>query len=84
MQVSALIRRSELCFLTCVGPEIGVTSTKAFTTRLASLLLLAVTLAKMRHKLSVQGEREMIIALRHLPMALQHALQVEPQVKIWE
>jgi len=80
---SALIRQTDLRFLTRAGPEIGVASTKAFTTQLASLLLLTVTLAKMRHKLSNEDEQRMIMALRHLPVALQHALQVEPQVKIW-
>lgn len=80
---SALIRQTDLRFLTRAGPEIGVASTKAFTTQLASLLLLTVTLAKMRHKLSAQDEQQMIMTLRHLPMALQHALQVEPQVRIW-
>lgn len=80
---SALIRQTDLCFLTRAGPEIGVASTKAFTTQLASLLLLTITLAKMRGKLSGEREREMIAALRHLPAALQLALQVEPQVKVW-
>lgn len=80
---SALIRQTDLRFLTRAGPEIGVASTKAFTTQLASLLLLTVTLAKMRHKLTAEAEQRMIMALRHLPVALQHALLVEPQVKIW-
>ncbi len=80
---SALIRQTDLCFLTRAGPEIGVASTKAFTTQLASLLLLTITLAKMRSKLSHDRECEMIAALRHLPVALQLALQVEPQVKVW-
>jgi len=80
---SALIRQSELRFLTRAGPEIGVASTKAFTTQLASLLLLTVTLAKMRHRLSPEDEQRMLEALRHLPMALQNALKVEPEVKIW-
>ena len=80
---SALIRQTDLRFLTRAGPEIGVASTKAFTTQLASLLLLTITLAKMRGKLSRDREREMIAALRHLPAALQLALQVEPQVKVW-
>jgi len=80
---SALIRQAELRFLTRAGPEIGVASTKAFTTQLTSLLLLTITLAKMRNKLSEQAEREMIAAMRHLPNALQHALQVEEQVKLW-
>ncbi|SFP62806.1 glutamine--fructose-6-phosphate transaminase [Nitrosomonas cryotolerans] len=80
---SALIRQADLRFLTRAGPEIGVASTKAFTTQLASLLLLTMTLAKMRHKLSNEYEGKMIAALRHLPAALQLALQVEPQVKAW-
>jgi len=80
---SALIRQSDLRFLTRAGPEIGVASTKAFTTQLASLLLLTATLAKMRHKLSPEAEQRMIAALRHLPVAIQQALLVEPQVKIW-
>jgi glucosamine--fructose-6-phosphate aminotransferase (isomerizing) len=80
---SAMIRQTNLRFLTRAGPEIGVASTKAFTTQLASLLLLTVTLAKMRNKLFSEHEAEMIAALRHLPAALQLALQVEPQVKVW-
>ena len=80
---SALVRQTDLRFLTRAGPEIGVASTKAFTTQLAALMLLAMTLAKLRGKLSGEGEREIIAALRHLPVALQHALQVEPQVKVW-
>ena len=80
---SALVRQTDLRFLTRAGPEIGVASTKAFTTQLAALMLLAMTLAKLRGKLSGEAEREIIAALRHLPVALQHALQVEPQVKAW-
>lgn len=80
---SALVRQADLRFLTRAGPEIGVASTKAFTTQLASLMLLTMTLAKMRNRLSIEREHEMIVALRHLPVALQHALQVEPQVKAW-
>jgi glucosamine--fructose-6-phosphate aminotransferase (isomerizing) len=80
---SALVRQADLRFLTRAGPEIGVASTKAFTTQLASLMLLTMTLAKLRKKLSIEREHEMIVALRHLPVALQHALQVEPEVKAW-
>ncbi len=80
---SALIRQTDLRFLTRAGPEIGVASTKAFTTQLASLLLLTVTLAKMRNKLSVEHEQQMIKALRHLPAAVQSSLQVEPEVAVW-
>ena len=80
---SALVRQSELRFLTRAGPEIGVASTKAFTTQLTALMLLTLTLAKVRGKLTDEKEQEMLRALRHLPVALQHALAVEPQVKIW-
>jgi glutamine---fructose-6-phosphate transaminase (isomerizing) len=81
---SALVRQTDLRFLTRAGPEIGVASTKAFTTQLAALMLLVMTLAKQRGRLSGgQDELDMIAALRHLPVALQHTLQVEPQVKVW-
>lgn len=80
---SALVRQANLRFLTRAGPEIGVASTKAFTTQLASLLLLTITLAKLHRSLSADTEQKMIAALRHLPVALQHALQVEPEVKAW-
>ena len=80
---SALVRQTDLRFLTRAGPEIGVASTKAFTTQLASLLLLTVTLAKMRDKLSSEKEDEMIKALRHLPAAIQLTLQIEEQITFW-
>lgn len=80
---SALVRASELRFLTRAGPEIGVASTKAFTTQLAALLLLAMVLARMRGRLSAERERELIVALRHLPVALSHVLQVEEAIKVW-
>jgi glucosamine--fructose-6-phosphate aminotransferase (isomerizing) len=80
---SALIRQTDLRFLTRAGPEIGVASTKAFTTQLAVLLLFTAVLSKMRGKLSAEAEQNMIAALRHLPVAIQHALQTEPQIKAW-
>jgi glucosamine--fructose-6-phosphate aminotransferase (isomerizing) len=80
---SALIRSTDLRFLTRAGPEIGVASTKAFTTQLAALMLLSVTLAKLRGKLSSEQEREVIAELRHLPIALKHTLQVEDQIMVW-
>ncbi len=80
---SALVRQANLRFLTRAGPEIGVASTKAFTTQLAALMLLTMTLAKLSGKLSGERELEMIATLRHLPVALQHALQVEEQVRSW-
>ncbi len=80
---SALIRAADLRFLTRAGPEIGVASTKAFTTQLAALVLLTLTLAKMRKRLSPAREAELLLALRHLPKALEKVLHIEPQVKAW-
>ena len=80
---SALIRASDLRFLTRAGPEIGVASTKAFTTQLAALVLLTMTLAKLRGRLAPERETELLQALRHLPSALQNVLNVEPQIRVW-
>jgi glucosamine--fructose-6-phosphate aminotransferase (isomerizing) len=80
---SSLIRNSRLRFLTRAGPEIGVASTKAFTTQLAALVLLTLTLAKLRGRLSAAREGELIAALRHLPAALQHALAAEAEIRLW-
>jgi len=80
---SALMRLSRLRYLTRAGPEIGVASTKAFTTQLASLFLLTLVLARCRGKLSAQAEAQHLAALRHLPAALQVVLQVEERVIEW-
>jgi glucosamine--fructose-6-phosphate aminotransferase (isomerizing) len=80
---SALVRASDLRFLTRAGPEIGVASTKAFTTQLAALALLTMTLAKMRGRLPEEREAELLHSLRHLPRALERVLQVEPQIRMW-
>jgi glucosamine--fructose-6-phosphate aminotransferase (isomerizing) len=80
---SAIVRATALRFLTRAGPEIGVASTKAFTTQLASLLLLAMTLAKQRGKLSAGREIELLEALRALPNILVRALEVEGPVTDW-
>jgi glucosamine--fructose-6-phosphate aminotransferase (isomerizing) len=80
---SALIRQSKLRFLTRAGPEIGVASTKAFTTQLAALFVLVLVLAKQRRRLSSKQERKLLTALRHLPRAMESALSVEPQVAAW-
>ena len=77
---SALIRASKLRFLTRAGPEIGVASTKAFTTQLAALFLLTLVLAKQRGKLSAQAEQQHLQTLRHLPSATQAVLGLEPQI----
>jgi glucosamine--fructose-6-phosphate aminotransferase (isomerizing) len=80
---SALVRATDLRFLTRAGPEIGVASTKAFTTQLAALVLLAMTLAKMHGRLSPDAEATLLDSLRHLPSALTNVLHVEPQVRMW-
>jgi glucosamine--fructose-6-phosphate aminotransferase (isomerizing) len=80
---SSLVRASDLRFLTRAGPEIGVASTKAFTTQLAALALLTMTLAKIRGRLPAEREAELLQSLRHLPRALEHVLHVEPQIKMW-
>jgi len=80
---SALIRASKLRFLTRAGPEIGVASTKAFTTQLAALFVLTLVLAKLRGRLSAERERELIAQLRHLPAAMNRVLECEPAVRDW-
>jgi glucosamine--fructose-6-phosphate aminotransferase (isomerizing) len=80
---SALMRQSRLRYLTRAGPEIGVASTKAFTTQLAALFLLTLVIARCRDRLSAQDEAKHLAALRHLPAALQVVLQVEARVIEW-
>ncbi|MEW5864064.1 MAG: glutamine--fructose-6-phosphate transaminase (isomerizing) [Pseudomonadota bacterium] len=80
---SALVREARLKFLTHAGVEIGVASTKAFTTQLVALYLLALTLAKLRRRLPAAAEHEHLRCLRHLPKALGAALALEPQVIAW-
>ncbi|MDP1610492.1 MAG: glutamine--fructose-6-phosphate transaminase (isomerizing) [Sulfuritalea sp.] len=80
---SAIVRECALRFLTRAGPEIGVASTKAFTTQLAALFLLAVTLAKQAGRLTPEQEAAHLQALRHLPVAVQKVLALEPEIKAW-
>jgi len=80
---SALTRASRLKFLTRAGPEIGVASTKAFTTQLAALFLLTLVLAKLRGRLPAQREAAHLAALRSLPNKVQQVLALEPQVEAW-
>jgi glucosamine--fructose-6-phosphate aminotransferase (isomerizing) len=77
---SAIIRQSKLRLLTRAGPEIGVASTKAFTTQLAALFLLTLVLAKLRGRLSPESEQQFLHELRHLPAAVQKVLALEPQI----
>ena len=80
---SAMARQTELQFFTRAGVEIGVASTKAFTTQLVALFLLTLVLAKQRGRLDADAESRHIRALRHLPAALQAVLALEPQVIAW-
>ena len=80
---SAIVRECALRFLTRAGPEIGVASTKAFTTQLATLFLLAATLAKLGGRLSHEAERGYLDSLRHLPVALQKVLELEADIVTW-
>ncbi|WP_250452952.1 glutamine--fructose-6-phosphate transaminase (isomerizing), partial [Caballeronia sp. ATUFL_M2_KS44] len=80
---SSLVRLTELKFLTHAGAEIGVASTKAFTTQLVGLFILAVTLGKLRGKVSDAQEAEYMHQLRHLPAALNAVLALEPQIIAW-
>jgi len=80
---SAMVRECKLAYITRAGVEIGVASTKAFTTQLAGLYLLTLALAQVRGRLSDEQEAEHLRALRHLPVALQAVLALEPQVMAW-
>ncbi|MBQ9601140.1 MAG: glutamine--fructose-6-phosphate transaminase (isomerizing) [Neisseriaceae bacterium] len=80
---SALPRASELVLYTRAGAEIGVASTKAFTTQLVVLFGLAVTLGKLRGKVNETQENAFIEELRQLPGSVQHALNLEPQIAAW-
>ncbi len=80
---SAIPRASRLVFHTRAGAEIGVASTKAFTTQLVALFALAVTLGKLRGQVDAEREAALLDDLRHLPGSVQHALNLEPQVASW-
>jgi glucosamine--fructose-6-phosphate aminotransferase (isomerizing) len=77
---SAIVRQSKLRMMTRAGPEIGVASTKAFTTQLAALFLLTLVLAKLRGRLSAEREQQYLHELRHLPSAVQKVLALEPKI----
>jgi len=80
---SSLVRENSLRFITRAGPEIGVASTKAFTTQLAALYLLTLVLAKVRQRLDGLEEAAELYAVRHLPMAVAKILELEPQIREW-
>ncbi|CAB3761999.1 glutamine--fructose-6-phosphate transaminase (isomerizing) [Paraburkholderia solisilvae] len=80
---SAMVRQTEFAFLTHAGREIGVASTKAFTTQLVALFVLAATLGKLRGHVDASQESNYIKQLRHLPAALNSVLALEPQIIAW-
>lgn len=80
---SAMVRECKLAYITRAGVEIGVASTKAFTTQLAGLFLLTLALAQAKGRLSAEQESQHLKAMRHLPVALQAVLALEPQIIPW-
>jgi glucosamine--fructose-6-phosphate aminotransferase (isomerizing) len=83
VSTSAMVRECKLAYVTRAGAEIGVASTKAFTTQLAGLFLLTLALAQTKGRLSDDEEAAHIKAMRHLPAALQAVLALEPQLIAW-
>lgn len=80
---SAMVRECKLAYITRAGVEIGVASTKAFTTQLAGLFLLTLALAQAKGRLSETEEARLLKEMRHLPVALQSVLALEPQIISW-
>lgn len=80
---SAMVRECELSYITRAGVEIGVASTKAFTTQLTALFLLTLCVAQVRGHLTEADEAKHIKALRHLPAAIGAVLALEPQIIAW-
>jgi glucosamine--fructose-6-phosphate aminotransferase (isomerizing) len=80
---SAIPRASRFVFYTRAGAEIGVASTKAFTTQLVSLFVLTLALAKAKGRLTPAAEADAIEQLRYIPGSIQHALNLEPQIQAW-
>jgi glucosamine--fructose-6-phosphate aminotransferase (isomerizing) len=80
---ASMVRQTALTFLTRAGTEIGVASTKAFTTQLIALFLLTLTLAKLRGRLATHDEARWLTGLRHLPAAIQAVLALEPTIVAW-
>lgn len=80
---SALVHECRLAYITRAGVEIGVASTKAFTTQLAALYLLALVFAKLRGRLTEQQEADALARLRHIPAAMAGVLALEPSIIAW-
>ncbi|MBK7464724.1 MAG: glutamine--fructose-6-phosphate transaminase (isomerizing) [Betaproteobacteria bacterium] len=80
---SAIVRECALRFITRAGPEIGVASTKAFTTQLAALFLLTLVMTKVKERLTPVQESAYIDQLRHLPVAVNKVLELESDIEAW-
>lgn len=78
---SSLVRESDLAFMTRAGVEVGVASTKAFTTQLAALLVLVTALGKVKGHISVEKEREIIKAMQSLPAEIEKALAFDSEIE---
>ncbi|HHE9998359.1 TPA: glutamine--fructose-6-phosphate transaminase (isomerizing) [Haemophilus influenzae] len=78
---SSLVRESDLSFMTRAGVEVGVASTKAFTTQLAALLMLVTALGKVKGHISVEKEREIIKAMQSLPAEIEKALAFDSEIE---
>ncbi len=83
VSTSAMVRECELAYITRAGIEVGVASTKAFTTQLAALFLLTLTLAQVKGRLSDEQEAAHLKAMRHLPVSISAVLALEPQIIAW-
>jgi glucosamine--fructose-6-phosphate aminotransferase (isomerizing) len=83
VDTSAMVRACQLNFITRAGVEVGVASTKAFTTQLTALFLLTLALAQTKSRLTDAQEKEHYQALRHLPAAITAVLALEPQIMAW-
>jgi len=77
---SSLVRESDLVLMTRAGPEIGVASTKAFTTQLVSMLLLTIVLGR-RHGMSAETEARLVNELRSVPGKVEHALTLSARIR---
>jgi len=80
---SAMVRECKLAYITRAGVEVGVASTKAFTTQLAALFLLTLSLAQVNDRLTDAEEEQHLKAMRHLPVAISAVLALEPQIIAW-
>ncbi|NML60484.1 glutamine--fructose-6-phosphate transaminase (isomerizing) [Massilia sp. RP-1-19] len=83
VSTSAMVRECALSYITRAGVEVGVASTKAFTTQLAALFLLTLTLAQVNGRLSDEEEATYLKQMRHLPVAIAAVLALEPQIIAW-